>query len=89
MTANGILGFLREPGVLTIQTPDGPRLLRSEPQPATALAYNPFKDEPGAAHGRKIGTSDPFVRFDMGDARRTWRVPRAAMSSASAYRQEI
>jgi 3',5'-cyclic AMP phosphodiesterase CpdA len=39
-----------EPGVLTIETPDGPRLLRSEPQPAHALAYNPFKDEPGGPH---------------------------------------
>lgn len=39
-----------EPGVLTVQTPGGPRELCSQPQLAEALAYNPFKTEAGGPH---------------------------------------
>jgi len=39
-----------EPGVLTVETADGPRVFRSEPRLASALAYNPFKAEPGGPH---------------------------------------
>lgn len=39
-----------ESGVLTVETADGPRVLRSEPKRADALAYNPFKPEPGGPH---------------------------------------
>jgi len=39
-----------EPGVLTVETREGPRTFRSEPKLARALAYNPFKEEPGGPH---------------------------------------
>jgi len=39
-----------EPGVLTVQTAEGTRVLRSLPELAEALAYNPFKAEPGGPH---------------------------------------
>ncbi len=39
-----------EPGLLTVETADGPRVLRSEPRLAPTLAYNPFKAEPGGPH---------------------------------------
>ena len=37
-------------GTLTVETPEGPREFTSMPVQATALAYNPFKDEPGGPH---------------------------------------
>jgi len=37
-------------GTLTVETPEGPREFTTMPVRATALAYNPFKDEPGGPH---------------------------------------
>jgi 3',5'-cyclic AMP phosphodiesterase CpdA len=39
-----------EPGILTLQTADGPREFRSQARLARELAYNPFKAEPGGPH---------------------------------------
>lgn len=38
------------PGTLTVETPEGPREFTSKPVQATALAYNPFKEEPCGPH---------------------------------------
>lgn len=39
-----------EPGELTVELPTGPRVMRSQPQLASTLAYNPFREEPGGPH---------------------------------------
>ncbi len=39
-----------EPGMLTVETADGPRVLPSAPTLARTLAYNPFQAEPGGPH---------------------------------------
>src|SRR5437868_6348905 len=39
-----------DPGILTVETPDGRRTLPSQPVRARALAYNPFHPEPGGPH---------------------------------------
>lgn len=39
-----------EPGVLTVESADAVRTFRSQPLLAHALAYNPFKPEPGGPH---------------------------------------
>jgi hypothetical protein len=39
-----------EPGTLTVDSPNGPRTIRSKPELANALAYNPFKPEPDGPH---------------------------------------
>ena len=44
------LSAVDEPGVVTVQTPDGPRVMRSKPELASTLAYSPFQQEPGAPH---------------------------------------
>ena len=44
------LSDLNEPGVLTVESPDGSRTIRSQPTLARALAYNPIKLEPGGPH---------------------------------------
>src|SRR4051812_21143218 len=38
------------PGELIVETPEGPRVLKSVPVLAKALAYNPFKEEPNGPH---------------------------------------
>lgn len=38
------------PGVLTVELPGGPRTFSSQPVQAAALAYNPYKPEPGGPH---------------------------------------
>lgn len=44
------LSDTEEPGILTIETADGPRTLRSQPRLVRTLEYNPFKPEPGGPH---------------------------------------
>lgn len=44
------LSDAEEPGVLTIETAVGRRVLHSQPRLAPALAYNPFQPEPGGPH---------------------------------------
>ena len=44
------LSNANEAGVLSIETPDAPRVLRSQPKRALTLAYNPFTPEPGGPH---------------------------------------
>lgn len=39
-----------QPGLLTVEMPEGPRELKAQPRLAKALAYNPFKPEPGGPH---------------------------------------
>ena len=39
-----------EPGVLTVESPEGSYTIRSLPVLARALAYNPIKPEPGGPH---------------------------------------
>lgn len=42
-----------EPGIVTVNLPEGPQELRSQPKRADALAYNPVHPEPGGPHPKR------------------------------------
>lgn len=75
-----------EPGVLTVETADGPRALRSEPILARALAYNPFKPEPGGPHPGLPWLHSIRVTALKPGTKYAYQVRQAAQQHADSFR---
>lgn len=74
------------PGVLSVETPDGPRTLHSQPTLARTLAYNPFKEEPGGPHPGLPWRHTVRVTGLKPGTRYSYRVRQGAEEHAASFR---
>lgn len=89
-TSNAItvrwLSEAQEPGVLTVETPQGPRVLQSEPRLAQSLAFNPFKPEPGAPHAPLPWLHSVRVTDLLPGTAYAYEVRQGAMRAAGSFK---
>lgn len=80
------LSNAEEPGLLTVETPEGPREFRSRPKLASALGFNPFQPEPDGPypelpwlHSIRVTGLTPAGKY-------VYRVRQGTQQHASSFR---